>query len=306
MQEMAATFGAAKASTVAVIDPVAVAPWTAPVKTVIKDRDEALDDASTPRPQTVDIFSDASIRNGKVGIGLFSAHHIQLSETVAQAGTATVLMAELAAIWLAATLASARVEDQGAQARIFTDSKAALRAIAWPRRSQNQELVAAIYRVVSCKTISIHWVPGHADSHGNEEANRLAQNATTEEKMTPQTGGKVPLSILRSEARRLAIRPAYDSFLASTTGQFTKKIDKALPGKHTITLYNRCTYKEAAILSQLRTGRARINKYLSKIGAAASDSRAVRALPASRVCSTSAVYMQKVGASSHRYANRAW
>ncbi|KAJ0127578.1 Uncharacterized protein HZ326_29320 [Fusarium oxysporum f. sp. albedinis] len=44
-----------------------------------------------------------------------------------------------------------------------------------------------------------------------------------------------------------------------------------LPGKHTQALYDICKRREAGVLSQLRTGMARINSYLNKIGAAESD-----------------------------------
>ncbi|KFZ24552.1 hypothetical protein V502_00968 [Pseudogymnoascus sp. VKM F-4520 (FW-2644)] len=48
-------------------------------------------------------------------------------------------------------------------------------------------------------------------------------------------------------------------------------VDTALPGKHTQQLYNQCTWKEATVLAQLRTGIARLNSYLVLIKAAPSD-----------------------------------
>lgn len=50
-------------------------------------------------------------------------------------------------------------------------------------------------------------------------------------------------------------------------GAFPKRIDIALPGRHTRLLYNGLTWKEASILVQLRTGRARLNYYLAQIEA---------------------------------------
>jgi hypothetical protein len=43
-------------------------------------------------------------------------------------------------------------------------------------------------------------------------------------------------------------------------GGYSKRVDRALPGKHTA-----IKEQEAKVLSQLRTGMARINSYLSKI-----------------------------------------
>jgi hypothetical protein len=54
-------------------------------------------------------------------------------------------------------------------------------------------------------------------------------------------------------------------------GGFSKRVDKALPGKHTKVLYDGLKRREADTLSQLRTGMARINSYLSRIGAVESD-----------------------------------
>lgn len=242
------------------------------VRTVIKDKDKALEDANEQVPGSLDVYTDASIRNGKVGIGIFGAG-MQVSQTIAPANTSTVLMAELAAVWMATYIVYERVWDPGihSQIRIMTDCKAAVRAIAWPRRDQNQELVASIYQTISDRPVSIHWVPGHSENQGNQEADRLAKGATTEGSIIPERRTIVPLSIAKSVAKACAFKPDYDAFTASTTGQHTKKIDRALPGKHTRTLYDNLTRKEAAVLSQLRTGRARINKYLAKIGAAESE-----------------------------------
>lgn len=274
LQEMAARFEKVNASNVAAIDPVAVAPWVTPIKTVIKDKDKALEDADKQTPRTIDVYTDASIRNGVVGIGIFEAEGTQLAKTIAQANTATVLMAELAAIWVAADIVCGRVWDPGisSQIRIMTDCKAAVRAIAWPRRNQNQELVASIYQTIGGRPVSVHWIPGHSENQGNQEANKLAKSATAEGSSTPPARRlAVPLSIAKSVVKGYAIKPDQDAFATSTTGQYTKRIDRALPGKHTRILYDNLTGKEAAVLSQLRTGRARINKYLAKIGAAESE-----------------------------------
>ena len=270
MQEMARRFNLVNADRVATIDPVAVAPWTAPVKTVIKEREEALQEADRRTDGTLDVYADASIREGKVGVGVYVDANTQLCETVAQADAATVLMAELAAIWKAVHLVK-RIWDPGTQARIFTDSKAALHAIAWPRRDQNQELAAAIGHAIGSSPISVHWIPGHDASLGNSKADELAKQATTEDRDIPAMSTARPLSVVRKAARKCGIRPSYDAFRATKSGQFTKKIDRAVPGKHTLLLYNGLKRSEAAILSQIRTGCARINKYLSKIGAAESE-----------------------------------
>lgn len=48
------------------------------------------------------------------------------------------------------------------------------------------------------------------------------------------------------------------------TGRFTRELDHALPGKHTKNLYDTLTRDQAAVLSQLRTGKNKPNYYLAK------------------------------------------
>ncbi|KAJ5413878.1 hypothetical protein N7509_000505 [Penicillium cosmopolitanum] len=45
----------------------------------------------------------------------------------------------------------------------------------------------------------------------------------------------------------------------STTGQFTRQLDSALPGPHMKMLHDNLEREKAPILAQLRTGHARLN-----------------------------------------------
>jgi hypothetical protein len=59
--------------------------------------------------------------------------------------------------------------------------------------------------------------------------------------------------------------------LIEGVGEYTRKLDTALPGKHTRLLYNGFKRTEACILAQLRTGMSRLNGYLYRINAAETD-----------------------------------
>lgn len=50
------------------------------------------------------------------------------------------------------------------------------------------------------------------------------------------------------------------------SGQYTWKLDQALPGGHTLRLYGAVTSGQASIPIQVRTGHCRLNQYLSRIG----------------------------------------
>ena len=59
--------------------------------------------------------------------------------------------------------------------------------------------------------------------------------------------------------------------LLDGVGKYSKRIDTALPGEHTRLLYDTLKRPEASILAQLRTGMARLNGYLHRIGAVESE-----------------------------------
>ena len=59
--------------------------------------------------------------------------------------------------------------------------------------------------------------------------------------------------------------------LPEGVGGYSKQLDTALPGEHTRILYDPLKRRESDILVQLRTGMARVNKYLHRIGAAETD-----------------------------------
>ena len=78
-------------------------------------------------------------------------------------------------------------------------------------------------------------------------------------------------TILNSARSHLPIKKD----LPDKIGKHSKRMDKALPGEHTKTMYDQLTSREASVLVQLRTGMARFNEFLHRIGAAQSD-RCVR------------------------------
>ncbi|KIW36758.1 uncharacterized protein PV06_11053 [Exophiala oligosperma] len=59
--------------------------------------------------------------------------------------------------------------------------------------------------------------------------------------------------------------------LPDKVGTHSKRVDTALPGKHTRRLYDRLSWGKANVLAQLRAGMARLNSYLHRISAAPTD-----------------------------------
>ena len=130
MQTMSLRFRSVKADETSKIDPVLIAPWAAPIQTVVESRDEALRNAHADDPSVVDVFVDASVRKAKAGIGVLIKPNSVLSQTIATADTMTTTIAELTAILAALCIIDRRSWNPRTRFRIFSDSKAAIRAIA--------------------------------------------------------------------------------------------------------------------------------------------------------------------------------
>ena len=156
---------------------------------------------------------------------------------------------------------------------IYSDCQSTLRALASPRRQTGQRLLVETIKAVQSLEemghhVSFHWVPGHSGVLGNEAAHRQAMEATREGIVPPE--GDISRAAF-PEDRAKTTQKWRELLTKTTTGQFTKLIDKALPQGHTRRLYDKLSQKEAAILAQLRTGRCRLNGYLAKINASPSE-----------------------------------
>ena len=113
----------------------------------------------------------------------------------------------------------------------------------------------------------VGWLPSSKESELLTLAKEKAK-AATQQGASPQA----QLTKMKSTTLRIArsIRNT-TRYLPENVGKHTKRVDTALPGKHTRLLYDRLSWKEASVLAQLRTGMARLNGYLYRIAAAESD-----------------------------------
>jgi len=116
-------------------------------------------------------------------------------------------------------------------------------------------------------TVTILWLPSSEENELMKLAKEKVKEATRQG-TTPQT----QLPRMRSTTLNIA-RAKYSTTrgLPENIGKYSKRIDTALPGKHTRQLYDRLSWKEASVLAQLRTGMARLNVYLHRIKAASTD-----------------------------------
>ncbi|KAF4334758.1 endonuclease exonuclease phosphatase [Fusarium beomiforme] len=207
------------------------------------------------------IATSASARNGLVGMGGIVRNTAsggandnivaKYSATLGPRDEQNAYMAELEAIAMVL-----RCMPDGLQYRdiiVATRNRSALQAIAKPRQQSGQGAIREIYR--------------HARRLENVKAKTEARKATEsgcKATKPPHQARSTRLRVLLAQRRRLMVLP-------ESVGGYSKRLDKALPGKHTRILYDALKRRESDILVQLRTGIARVNRYLHRIGAVETD-----------------------------------
>jgi hypothetical protein len=116
------------------------------------------------------------------------------------------------------------------------------------------------------ETRSFLWLPSGEACDLTKLAKQKAKVATR-----PGATPQMQLPRIRSTTLNVARKHGIVRKLPDNVGRYSKTIDTALPGKHTRQFYDRLSRKEASVLAQLRTGMARLNAYLYRITAAATD-----------------------------------
>jgi ribonuclease HI len=247
-------------------------------RVVIKEKDQAIRDTATiAGADIVGLYTDASVAKRLAAIAVVQRTGIVTQvvrrDSIGWASTCGVLSAEIAAIAAALKYAQEHLE-QVQQLVVFSDSQQALRAIqAGNDARTGRALLSKIAESIGtlCRAgidLRFRWCPGHEGVVGNEEADDAAREASS------HTGKPTAPALERVREVAGVIRlinrdRSEDPNPFDTTrlpGQYTWKLDQALPGKHTLQLYGSLTSDQASILIQARTGHCRLNQYLSRAG----------------------------------------
>ena len=161
---------------------------------------------------------------------------------------------------------------RGRQISILTSNQTTLLAVSQPQQQSGQTSVCRIYDAVrkmkrKDNYNQIAWALPQEEFELGKKAKAAARQATAQGRSPPNQpyqAKSTTLNMVRAKQRT-------GKKLPEKIGRYSKNMDTALPGKHTRTLYDTFKRKEANVLAQLRTGMARLNGYLHRIGATESD-----------------------------------
>jgi hypothetical protein len=239
---------------------------------------EAIPDPHTAPGGSIQVAVSSSARNGLVGFGVAIKKQppryrkLKLktfSVTLGARSEQNPFSAELAAM---ARVLNMLVGLKDYRIMLLTSNKAAALTIANPRQQSGQEFVCQTYRLMkrlqrNGNHINICWVSTSKENKLLGLAKEQARNATQKDAVPQESVPRMKsttLNLARSQA-------ATSNDLPENVGRHVKRVDAALPGKHTRQLYDRLSWKEASVLAQLRTGMARLNGYLYRINVAETD-----------------------------------
>ena len=253
------------------IAPFTLAPWEERVETYGNDNEQ-----TTPNLLTgwaVQLAVSSSGRNDIVGVGGAIQIPVSIrggprletfSFTLGIRETQNPYSGELAAI----AYALKHLPEFGYRSvAVLTSNKAAMLTLRQPRQQSGQAHVRGAYDSIESlkangNTIAIIWLPANEENELLKTAKEEARKATLE--------GSIPrrkFARMRSTTLNIAQRKykTDNKGLPENIGKYSKRLDVALPGKHTRQLYDHLSWKEASVLAQLRTGMARLNYYLYRI-----------------------------------------
>lgn len=276
LQKIAQSLRTTRTKWIEIIQAFTVSPWTGRIQTICeKDGDKAIEIAT----KAIGILAATSVstKSEIVGMGgcmrdtqIVGNRVSSYSTTLGKRTEQNPYTAELEA--MAVALECIPTETRGRWISILSSNRSALAAISQPRQQSGQATIQRIYKRTQSlrkqgNAVNAIWIPAYADITLKQQAKAEARKSTRVE----QQPEKQPFQA-KSTAIRLALAAIQQEWtLPEHVGKYSKKVDIALPGKHTRSLYDSLNRKEAKTLAQLRTGMTRLNSYLNQIGIADSE-----------------------------------
>ncbi|KAL2349857.1 hypothetical protein BJ546DRAFT_801758, partial [Cryomyces antarcticus] len=154
---------------------------------------------------------------------------------------------------------------------IATDSREALRAVQTPYAKSGQYLVQRVAAAIkdirkNRSQVQLMWIPAHSGIPGNEAANSAALKTTEPQVPINTTSTRLWTQVYR-QALAMIGQDRLKSFQQENVyGKYTRRLDGALPGRHTLRLYGALSSDEASVLMQCRSNHSFLRTYLARIG----------------------------------------
>jgi len=256
------------------------------VTSIADSREDSIKEAESASEE-VQVFTDGSALNGKVGAAAIltregkppRALHLALGPESEH----TVHEAELVGILLGMHLIS--TERRGnATFALGVDNQAATSAFHSALRNPGHHLAREILQVANRTQkrrrkgrykLTIRWTAGHEGIKGNEDADREAKRAA--EGLTPDKWAlppylRKPLLINPAAAKRdhhEGLKKIWKKeWTATARGQKAARIDGTTPSKKFLKSVSQTELSriDASRIAQLRLGHAPVNKYLKRMG----------------------------------------
>ena len=254
--------------------------------TVDEDKDDAMKRAREATEE-IQIFTDGSGIDNNIGAAAILRRHGQpdkiLRFHLGSHTHHTVYNGEQVGMVLGAKLL--RREPNVRSVYMGVDNQAAILATVSRNCHSGHVLTDLFLQVLqsaldkhSLQSLSVRWVPGHANIVGNEsvdaEAKRAAEGETSCRNQLPQAlrrrDGPIPLphnkSALIQNHNALVKEKAKTTFASSRRGRRMHQIDPSLPSAKFSALVHFLPCRHTSAVMQLRTGHVPLNHHLARIG----------------------------------------
>ena len=261
------------------IKPFALSPWEKRIDVIVKsDHQEAAQIAR--HTQGIVVATCASEKNGIVAMGgaicdtitTGSPDKAAIATYARMLGPRDRLNIYFTEIIAVAT-ALRNLSDLPLQNRVITvlsSNLSLLQVINSPKQQSGQSYISQIYASAhrlqeTGNQVFAIWTPANEQITLQEKAKAMARQAVESFRDAKEQTSSAKTTVLCLAKRK------YKGQVFERVGEYTRKFDRALPGKHTRLLYDGFKRTEAGILAQLRTGMSRLNGYLYRINAAETD-----------------------------------
>lgn len=263
--------------------------WIPPVIHIAESREAALEEHDKMVVGTLRVYADGSKVKDHVAAAAvmqITGEWIVRTAYMGRSTTSNVYAAELRGIGLALEL----VLDQSAatgdlrKCTIYSDNQAAVRALADPKCSSGQYILADTVKALDELRghgweVRLCWIPAHSDVLGNEKADQAAKEEAARHMFAAQTTTEPLLEPDSLQILTATTKPTNREKMKNEWRQAWEmaKHGRGLcrlgvkPGKGTLKTHIGLNRALSSVITQMRNGKIGLRAYLHSINKADSD-----------------------------------